>query len=232
MDILITCVPKSQALQNPASTVLGTDLSPIQSEYTPANCQFEIDDIEDEWLWSFKFDFIYGRYITPFLSDLSKLAKNCYDHLAPGGYVEFLEATMLFQAIDDSYEGTAMQKWNMLMLEGVKRIGRDPLSPLRLHGLLADAGFVNITENRLAIPANPWPKGQHQKVLGAMEMQNLLEVAHGITMSVFTRALGWSADDVEVLLADVRVDLMDTRIHAYIPLQVSRVDGRLFQESS
>jgi hypothetical protein len=77
---------------------------------------------------------------------------------------------------------------------------------------------VNITEARLAIPANPWPKGQHQKLLGAMEMQNLLEVCHGITMSVFTKALGWAAEDVGSLLAEVRVDLEDTRIHAYIPL--------------
>jgi hypothetical protein len=51
-----------------------------------------------------------------------------------------------------------------------------------------------------------------------MEMQNLLEVAHGITMSVFTRALGWKAEDVEALLAEVRENLQDRRIHTYIPL--------------
>jgi hypothetical protein len=207
-----------KALQNPSSSVLGTDLSPIQPEFTPPNCHFEIDDIEDEWLWSSKFDFIYGRYITPFLSDLPKFARNCHDNLEPGGHIELLEATMLFQAVDGSYEGTAMQRWNGLMLEGVKKIGRDPLSPLRLNGLLRDAGFVNITERRLPIPTSPWPKGRRDKVLGAMEMQNLLEVAHGITMSVFTRALGWKAEDVEALLAEVRENLQDRRIHTYIPL--------------
>ncbi|KAH8902087.1 S-adenosyl-L-methionine-dependent methyltransferase [Coniochaeta sp. PMI_546] len=205
------------ALQNPGSSVLGTDLSPIQPGFTPPNCHFEVDDIEDEWLWSSKFDFIYGRYITPFLGDLPKFAKNCFDNLNPGGYIELLEATMLFQAVDDSYEGTAMQRWNSLMLEGVKKIGRDPLSPLRLNALLKEAGFVNITETRLPIPTSPWPKGKRQKILGAMEMQNLLEVAHGITMSVFTKALGWKAEDVESLLAEVRVNLQDTRIHTYIP---------------
>jgi hypothetical protein len=107
-----------EALQNPSSSVLGTDLSPIQPEFTPPNCHFEIDDMEDPWVWSSKFDFIYGRYFTPFLSDLPKMTRECYQNLNPGGYVEFLEATMLFQAIDDSYEGTAMHKWNTLMLEG------------------------------------------------------------------------------------------------------------------
>lgn len=207
-----------EALQNPNSSVLGTDLSPIQPDWTPPNCRFEVDDIEDEWLWSTKFDFIYGRYITPFLSDLPKFARNCYDNLEPGGYVELLEATMLFQAVDGSHEGTAMQRWNSLMVEGVKKVGRDPFSPIRLHSLLKEAGFVNITERRLAVPTSPWPKGKRQKVIGTLEMQNLLEVAHGITMSVFTKALGWTADEVEALLVEVRENLQDTRIHTYIPL--------------
>ncbi len=113
-----------KAIQNPDSSVLGTDLSPIQPDFTPPNCHFEVDDIEDQWLWNYKFDFIYGRYITPFLGDLPKFAKNCYDNLNPGGYIELLEATMLFQAVDDSYVGTAMHRWNSLMLEGEARLAK------------------------------------------------------------------------------------------------------------
>lgn len=90
----------------------------MQPVSTPPNCHFKVADVEDEWLWESKFDFIYGRYITPYLGDLPKFAKNCYDNLKPGGYIELLEATMLFQAVDASYEGTAMQRWNFLMLEG------------------------------------------------------------------------------------------------------------------
>lgn len=208
----------SEAIQNPGSSVLGTDLSPIQPEYTPPNCRFEVDDIEDEWLWNTKFDFIYGRYITPFLGDLPKFAKNCFDNLAPGGYIELMEATMLFQAVDDSFEGTAMQRWNKGMLDGVRRIGRDPLAPLGLNRLLKEAGFVNITEQRIPIPTSPWPKGKHQKLLGVIESQNLIDVSHGITISVFTKVLGWKVEDVEALLAEVRENLQDTRIHTYIPL--------------
>jgi hypothetical protein len=46
------------AIQHPGSEVIGTDLSPIQPEYVPPNCRFEIDDIEDEWMFSTKFDYV------------------------------------------------------------------------------------------------------------------------------------------------------------------------------
>jgi 2-polyprenyl-3-methyl-5-hydroxy-6-metoxy-1,4-benzoquinol methylase len=36
------------ANQYPFASVTGSDLSPIQPEYVPPNCQFEIDDAEDE----------------------------------------------------------------------------------------------------------------------------------------------------------------------------------------
>ena len=84
----------------------------------PPNCQFEIDDAEDEWVWRHKFDYVHGRYIVPFLNNLPKLMDNIYDNLNPGGYVEFLEAAMLFQAVDNTLDGKPMKVWNQLMIEG------------------------------------------------------------------------------------------------------------------
>lgn len=105
--------------QNPESDVLGTDLSPIQPEYVPANCRFEIDDAEDEWLYSQKFDYIHGRYMCAFLSDFPKLFRNIYDNLIPGGWVEFMETLIYFQSHDGTLEGTALQRWNRLIIEGM-----------------------------------------------------------------------------------------------------------------
>lgn len=104
--------------QNPESDVLGTDLSPIQPEYVPANCRFEVDDVEDEWIHSNKFDYIHGRYMCAFLSDFPKLFRNIYDNLAPGGWVEFMETLIYFQSQDGTLEGTALQRWNRLIIEG------------------------------------------------------------------------------------------------------------------
>ncbi|CAK7217211.1 hypothetical protein SEUCBS140593_003132 [Sporothrix eucalyptigena] len=205
---------------HPSADVLGTDLSPIQPEYVPANCRFEIDDAEDEWAFSQPFDYIHGRYVVPFFKSVPGVIQQAYANLRPGGYFELFEGPMLFQSVDGPHalDGTVIKEWNDHMSTGVRRIGRDPHAALRLHDWMEEAGFVNIVEKRFALPINPWPRGRANKLLGAMEMTNLLEVAHGITSAVFTKALGWSVEEVEVFLTKVRKELRDRSIHAYLPV--------------
>jgi len=95
-------------------------------------------------------------------------------------------------------------------------MGREPLAALHLNRWLTEAGFVNITEKRIAVPTNPWAKGDEQKIIGALQMANMLDVIHGITMNVFTKALGWTTAEIEVLLAQVRKDMQDRKIHSFL----------------
>lgn len=197
--------------------MLGTDLSPIQPDYVPPNCRFEIDDVEDEWVYSHKFDYIHGRYLLPFLKkDWSHVFKSIYNNLNHGGWAEFQETIIYFQSTDGSVEGTALQRWNTLLLEGIQKMGRSATEALRCKSWMAEAGFVNVGEKKFAVPMNPWAKGRDQKTVGAMQMANNLEGVDGITMTVFTRSLGWAPADVEQLLADVKRDMKDRNIHAYI----------------
>ncbi len=85
----------------------------------PPNCRFEVDDIDDEWVYSHPFDYIHGRYIISFVSDNQRLFRNIYENLKPGGFVEIMETLMLMEAVDDSLEGHILQKWNKLMVEGL-----------------------------------------------------------------------------------------------------------------
>lgn len=229
---------KPLADEHPEADVLGTDLSPIQPEYVPPNCRFVIDDAEDEWVYSYKFDYIHGRYLCPFMADIPKLLKNIYDNLNPGGYVEIMETLMLMKAVDDSLDGHPIQQWNVMMVEGnasplrstfintstdlnnlkgIKKIGKDPLSAINCRRWMEEAGFINVTEKKFAIPANPWARGTEQKVRGAMMMTNLLEVAQGITMNIFTKVHGWTAEEVEIFLVDIRAGLKDRKLHGYVP---------------
>ncbi len=45
--------------------------------------------------------------------------------------------------------------------------------------------------------------------------ENIAPGLEGLSMAIFTRALGWTQQETEVFLVDVRKDLKDTRIHAY-----------------
>ncbi|EAQ84712.1 hypothetical protein CHGG_08726 [Chaetomium globosum CBS 148.51] len=209
------------AEEHPDSEVLGTDLSPIQPDYLPSNCRFEIDDVDDDWVHSHKFDYIHGRYLLPFVKkDWAVFFKSIYDNLNPGGWFESQETIIYFQSVDGSVEGTALQRWNALLLRGIQMMGRSATEALRCKNYLAEAGFVNLGEKKFAVPMNPWAKGDDQKAVGAMQMANNLEGVDGLTMTVFTRALGWAPADVEQLLADVKNDLKDRNIHGYITVIV------------
>lgn len=45
--------------------------------------------------------------------------------------------------------------------------------------------------------------------------ENLGNGASGLSMALFTRALGWRPEEVEVFLVDVRKQMKDRSIHAY-----------------
>jgi hypothetical protein len=95
-------------------------------------------------------------------------------------------------------------------------MGRSATEALRCKNYLAEAGFVNLGEKKFAVPMNAWARGRDQKAVGAMQMANNLEGVDGITMTVFTRSLGWNPADVEQLLVDVKNDMKDRNIHAYV----------------
>ena len=77
-------------------------------------------------MYSYKFDYIHGRYICPFLGDIPKLLSTFYDNLAPGGHVEIMETLMLMKAVDDSLKGHKLQTWNTMMVEGSQLLPRIP----------------------------------------------------------------------------------------------------------
>lgn len=89
---------------------------------------------------------------------------------------------------------------------------------LQLKRLMSEAGFINVTDVRKPLPLNPWPKGIDQKIIGAMELKNFLEVSHGISMNVLVKVMGWTPEEVDLLLVEVRKNLKDRDVHAYVPL--------------
>ncbi|KAI0516895.1 S-adenosyl-L-methionine-dependent methyltransferase [Xylaria bambusicola] len=206
------------ALQHPESDVLGTDLSPIQPEYVPPNCRFEIDDIEDDWMFSSKFDYIHGRHMVGSISNFPKLFTAIYENLNPGGWVEMQDYYVKLQAIDGTLDGTALQRWNNMLNHALTFTGRSGLNGIKYKRWLREAHFEEIREEVFAVPGNPWPKGADQKQLGAMQMENILEGIHGMSITLFTKFLNMSIEAVEALLVEVRKDLTNRNIHFYYPM--------------
>lgn len=53
------------------------------------------------------------------------------------------------------------------------------------------------------------------KELGAYQQANIIQGLDAFSLALMTRVLGWSSEEVTVLLADVRKELLDRKIHLY-----------------
>lgn len=201
----------------PTAEVLGTDLSPIQPNYVPANCRFEVDDAEDDWIYSpsRRFDYVHLRLMFHTFTNHRRVIDSALEHLRPGGWMEWQDYYAEIQCVDNTMKGTALETWNRLYIEGGKKLGRDMLAPRRYRSMMEAAGFVNVTEERLVIPGNAWPRGKDQKKLGLWQMTNFLDGIHAVTMTIFTKGLGMAREEVELLLVDVRNDIKNLGVHFY-----------------
>lgn len=53
---------------------------------------------------------------------------------------------------------------------------------------------------------------------GMWTYENLCQGVSALSLGVFTHGLGWSGDQIELFLVNVRKEMKDTRIHAYWPV--------------
>ncbi|PMD34320.1 S-adenosyl-L-methionine-dependent methyltransferase [Hyaloscypha variabilis F] len=207
------------AFRYPSAQVIGNDLSPIQPSYIPGNCTFEIDDIEDDWTYSQKFDFIHGRLLVSCFKDHRAVLKRAFDALKPGGYLEMQDADFPMKCVDDSLEGTALWKWNMYVEEASAKAGKPWTRTKQYKGWMEEIGFVDVEESIVPFPINTWPRDLHLKTLGLWFQHDLLEGLNS-NIALFTRVMGWSSEEVEALLVDVRKDVENRRVHAYVSMHI------------
>jgi hypothetical protein len=105
--------------------------------------------------------------------------------------------------------------WRRHFFEGAAHFGTPANSPAKLKKLMIDAGFIDVEEHILKLPVGTWPRDKRLKKVGLFESVNLQEGLEGLTMMVFTRALGWSPERVQVFLAEVRKQVRDPSVHGY-----------------
>ena len=206
----------------PSATVIGTDLSPIQPQLVPPNCQFQVDDAEDEWTFSEKFDFIFMRFMIAWFSNPRFVLLEAYHHCAPGGYLEIQDGVFPMSCDDDTLEGTALDVWGKACLEGGAQIGRHWDNAPKCKHWMEESGFESVQEKEFKIPTNTWPREAKEKLLGCCFQVDLMQVLDA-TREFLRRTLGWEPEEIEVLLAKVRNDLKDKDIHAYMKMWVQPV---------
>ncbi|KAK3936976.1 Phosphoethanolamine N-methyltransferase 1 [Diplogelasinospora grovesii] len=207
--------------EHPEAHVIGVDLSPIQPAFVPPNLAFYIDDLEEPWTYTENFDFIYQRMLTGSLANWPRFMENCYEHLNPGGWVELADIAFPLESDDGTLpKDSALVRWNQLVLQAALNLGRPLDSAKQYKQQLLDAGFINVQEKVYKWPQTGWAKDRKYKEIGMWSEQNFVGGLYGLSVALFTRGLGWTADELEVFLVDVRKDLKNRFIHGYWPIWV------------
>lgn len=131
----------------PSATVIGTDLSPIQSSWVPPNCYFYLEDSDAEWSFESDeaFDYIYGRAMGGSIRDWKMLYGDVYNHLKSGGWVEVQEfETWTLSSNTEDKLPPHLLKWQQSINEASEKVGKN-LNVAKAHkeNMIA-AGFVDV----------------------------------------------------------------------------------------
>ncbi|KAF6822500.1 methyltransferase domain-containing protein [Colletotrichum musicola] len=202
----------------PEAEITGIDLSPIQPSFIPPNVSFVVDDVEAEWLYpKNSIDYIHVRNMGGAVKDWTKLLSQAYRVLKPGGWVEIQEMKWNFNCDDTSMsKDYALLKMMDLVWKGLGKFGIEKDAADSNPERVAATGFVNQVQDVKKVPAGEWPKREDLRMIGAYCKAVLYDGLHAVTIGPLTRGLGWTAEEVEVFLVDVRKDLLDSSVHSYV----------------
>jgi len=157
----------------------------------------------------------------PSFVDLFKTVKK---HLKPGGYLECLEYDLTCRCDDDTLPAEdpnflspyALQNWVKYAGAGSIMLSKPLLIADKVSNWMREAGFVDIQEKITKLPINPWPKDPHFKEIGRWNERNWVEGLWAFTYGPLgSRGLGWTPEQIEVFLVDVRKSVQDRSVHTY-----------------
>ncbi|POS69266.1 methyltransferase [Diaporthe helianthi] len=204
------------AEMHPEAEVIGVDLSP------PPNVQFEIDDLEEAWNFSYPFDYIHSLMMTGAFRDWPNFYRQAFENLNTNGWVEIQDIHFPLYCDDDTMrQDGSVKRWSDLMVEAGEKSGFDLCACGRAGDMMHEAGFVDIVRIPYKWPINEWPREPKWKEVGRRTAINFREGMSAIMMALFTRFMGWTKQEVEEFSAQVDKEWQDTRVHAYFCIWVT-----------
>ncbi|KAH6604442.1 trans-aconitate 2-methyltransferase, partial [Trichoderma cornu-damae] len=216
------------AQTNPLVDVLGIELSSANlPKEVPPNLTFEIADAAEDWPPRL-YDFINLRNLVGGgIRDWKRLVTQAFEHLKPGGQLEFTELTPLFFGVDpdplaeaapcdassgaDDAEkpraavGAATMEYGAVFAElsAAQGIDFDP-SP-KVRPWLMELGAENVRERSDWLPVRNWARDPLMKKKGEILHKMLDPGCNHWTMRMFGLA-GWDEEKTRDLLARVMLE--------------------------
>ncbi|KAI2632200.1 S-adenosyl-L-methionine-dependent methyltransferase [Hypoxylon sp. NC1633] len=216
-------------LDNPQSVMdIGTgtgiwaidNLSPIQPLWVPRNVQFLVDNVEEEWVQpAGSLDYIHARQMSPTIRDWPRIIREAYKALKPGGWLEIQD----LKCVVTSDDGTIVENdpcaiYAKTLVGALARFDIDLVACVENYPRwMREAGFINVREVVLNTPIGTWPKDPHLARVGLYTRNMIYDGLHGFSIRPFTHGLGWTPEQVEVFLVDIRKALLTSTAHISLP---------------
>ncbi|OHW92777.1 methyltransferase domain-containing protein [Colletotrichum incanum] len=208
--------------EHPETEVVGIDLSPVQPGFTPPNVHYEIDDLEEEWSFSRKFDYVHSMMMTGAFKDWHNFHRQAFDNLNSGGWLEIQDIDFPMRCDDGTIPPDCdLGRWNELMMEAGRRSGFLLDTCGRAAEMMASIGFVDIVRIQFKWPINQWPRDVKHKTLGLWTEANFSVGLESMTLALFTRFMGWKKEEVWDFSTRVIAEWRDIRRHGYFDVYVT-----------
>lgn len=182
------------------------------------NCQFEIDDAEDEWVYRQKFSLIHSRGNLLSFQSPETVVESAFNALERRGWLESQDLILPLKCDDGSWEGSALQTWSNVLCECLRRSGRRFFVE-EYAQMFRNVGLDNVTERLFIWPVSPWhqgPRDEHLRELGHISRKNFLEGLEALSLNLFTRYANMSKDEVLDLVHNAKNEVWDTKYHVYM----------------
>ncbi|KAK6070845.1 methyltransferase domain-containing protein [Seiridium cupressi] len=205
----------------PTAKVIGTDLSRIQPWGRHPYVEWVQADAEDDWAYlPGRFDYVHFRMMMTCFQDPKTVMRRAYEHLCPGGWIEYQDGGADVYCHDTSSLGTSIHRWLFMLKQGAKRLGRDLEAPQYYKQWLQDVGFIDIKETIIQVPGNPWPDDADLKDVGKWALADTNQGIEGLSLRILANGLGMPVSEILQLVAQVKTDMSDTRHRFYWTMRV------------
>lgn len=108
-----------------------------------------------------------------------------------------------------------------IVTEGLHNLGVNLDASLHEAANLSSYGFINVRHEIKKIPIGPWAKHKTLKTIGEYARSGVTSGLEAMAFGPLCRGMGWSTEEVEVMLIDVRKSLLDPNIHVYLPYHIT-----------
>ncbi|CZT00557.1 related to methyltransferase [Rhynchosporium agropyri] len=204
--------------------VKGIDLAVIQPARIPPGLVFSQRDIESPWWWCEvdSWDLIHMRMLAGSISSWQDTYTQIFRHLKPQfGWLEHVEIDMEPRCDDGTLPAdSSIIQWTKLLFDATAQAYRPLQYNHRTGAMLQEIGFVDINEQIIKVPLNPWENDPQLKDIGRWYNLGLTQGLDALTTAPLTRMFGWSKVDVDRLVANVKREICSKKLHVYCNMHI------------